>query len=105
MSETKFIPGPWAVDPDDRPGMEHNNFVVLADAPHMRICFMAHNGPKHQDVFDATAQLIAAAPDLYEALKPFAAALDRRESDDWPLMTMADLRRAAAALAKAEGRT
>lgn len=67
MSEHKQ----WAVDEDDRPGMEHNRHIVEADAPHMRICFMAHSDGHSPDEDWANARLIAAAPDLLEACKEF----------------------------------
>lgn len=63
------IPGPYAVDPDDREGMEHNNHIVVADRPHLRIAFMAHGGPSRQDEFDATARLLAASWDMLVALR------------------------------------
>lgn len=59
--------GPWSVEPDHREGMEYNNHVVTGSGD--RICFMAHGGPKKQPEFDANARLIAAAPDLYAALR------------------------------------
>jgi hypothetical protein len=64
------IPGPWAVSPDDREDMEWNNHIVFGDGSHT-ICFMAHAGHADSDLqraFEATAHLIAAAPDLYAAL-------------------------------------
>lgn len=61
MNKVSHTPGPWAVDPDDRPDMEWNNQVVHANGT---ICFMAHDGPKRQAEFDANARLIAQAPAL-----------------------------------------
>lgn len=66
MSETKWTKGPWAVDPDDRPDMEWNNHIVVAAQPHLRICFMTHGDDEDEN--EANANLIAAAPDLAEAL-------------------------------------
>lgn len=68
MSERSWIPGPWAVDPDDRPGMAYNRHIVLANDPNQRICFMAHDGLEGDHAFKATAYLIAAAPELYDAI-------------------------------------
>jgi len=62
-------PAPWCVDPDDRIGMEWNNHVISADGN--TVCFMAHN-PDGNEAHDNAALLIAAAPDLLEALRPFA---------------------------------
>lgn len=69
MAEPKFIAAPWAVDPDYRPGMAYNRHIVLDRDTDMRICFMAHDGEAGDAAFKATAHLIAAAPDLYAALR------------------------------------
>ncbi|WP_336057348.1 hypothetical protein [Nitratireductor sp. CH_MIT9313-5] len=62
---------------------------------------------------EANARLIAAAPDLLEALKTFADHAQDRRADDptWRdgdtvkiVVTIGDLRRASAAVSKAEGR-
>lgn len=60
------------------------------------------------------SRLIAAAPDMYEALRPFAEHPDFHASDDWPVtfkdaeirepgVTAGDFRRARAALRKVRG--
>jgi len=72
VMETKFTPGPWVVDPDDRPDMEWNNHIISATHPHLTICFMSHDGDGINEHGEANARLIAAAPDLLEALRPFA---------------------------------
>lgn len=62
MSDTKFTPGPWTINPT---GPHWNN---------PELCNLEINyGSDHECVCDtvyhmADAQLIAAAPDLYEAL-------------------------------------
>lgn len=61
-------PGPWAVDPDDRPDMEWNIHIVQHDKPHITICFMSHDGDGINATGEANARLIAAAPDLLAAL-------------------------------------
>lgn len=66
------IPGPYAVDPDTRPDMEHNNHIVLAGNPDMRVAFMAHGGRYSQAQWDATAALLAAAPELLRKLTVLA---------------------------------
>lgn len=50
-------PGPWAVDGDDRPGMEWNNHIVQANSSHT-ICFMTHD-PRDNSGQQAAAELIA----------------------------------------------
>lgn len=116
MAEPMFIAGPWRVDDDSRPGMAYNRHVVLDRDPDMRICFMAHDGEAGDAQFKATASLIAAAPDLYEAAQLLEAAEDAHancpECDGtgvpelcercFPLFDDARLKRLAA-LAKAEG--
>jgi hypothetical protein len=67
MAEPKWTKGPYAVDPDDRDGMEWNRFIVEAARPHMRLAFMANSGDDDERG-EATAHLFAAAPSLYEAL-------------------------------------
>lgn len=82
MGETKFTPGPWSVfvdDSGDRPVA-----VPSVQAPDDQDCAVVHwdgfwqqywqsaNGDMRQ--MHANAHLIAAAPDLYEALE----ALERR---------------------------
>lgn len=65
----KHTPGPWAIDPDDRPGMTWNNHIVVADNPDLRICFMANSGKPDNSECEANARLIAAAPTLADALR------------------------------------
>lgn len=62
----EHTPGPWSVEPDDRPNMEWNNHIAAGE--YMRICFMSHY-PSRQDEMEANAHLIAAAPDLLAACK------------------------------------
>ena len=88
MSETKFTPGPWEANTGD-----HAYPTVSAQD---RVIVTIWQCPQQA----ANARLVSAAPDLYEALREIV------EGDDRPSdLTMAALRRAVAALAKAEGRT
>lgn len=66
--KTEHTPGPWAVDPDDRPGMEWNNHIVQQASPHIAICFMTHSGKRDNSEAEANARLIASAPELLAAL-------------------------------------
>lgn len=94
MSQPKWQPGPWKVDPDHRPGMAWNRHIVFGDGDG-RICFMAHSGGGNPERDQANANLIAAAPELYAALDGLLAA---------PRETAAAAEIAArAALAKARG--
>lgn len=83
MSETKHTPGPWEFD-----GPHHN--IIVWSSPNNRICFMTSDGPT-----EANARLIAAAPDLLEALKNIVNSI---EVHDHPAVMMA-----FDAIAKAEG--
>lgn len=53
-------PEPWAIDPDDRPGMEWNNHIVAANSPGMTICFMSHDGTDENIECQANARRIVA---------------------------------------------
>lgn len=65
----KYTPGPWAIDPDDRPGMGWNNHIVRLADPNIAICFMSHSGRKDNSQCEANARLIAKAPELLECLR------------------------------------
>lgn len=123
MVDTKHTPGPWFVQDrfvdGDNSVLAKDGFEV-ADAPSIQ-CRKARNGrlvrrdiPVEEQV--ANIHLIAAAPELLEALRPLAAwaALRPDGAGDndrilhaagtWPI-TWGDATRAAAAIAKAEGRS
>jgi hypothetical protein len=77
MNETKHTPGPWEVDEDDRPGMSYNRQIIAKannPAGYGTVCFMAHGWDGGQD--KANARLIAAAPELLEALRGLLGAID-----------------------------
>jgi len=91
-----FTPGPWVVTstPGGWDGVKEKDFGA-------QICSLNLNNPNN-------AFLIAAAPDLYEALSDLLAALDayvgwRNTAAHEPRETAAE-NKARAALAKAEGR-
>lgn len=105
--ETKFTPGPWVTYIED---------VVYAGNRKIADCDSSNlaDRPLPANAEDkANARLIAAAPDLFAALAPFAMLLQEHNSaglDDRPifginnaLITLGDLRRSATALAKATG--
>jgi hypothetical protein len=94
MSETKWTPGPWR--------HEDGEWGTVVDAPSGNVCALA-SVPRSRRVADA--HLIAAAPDIYEALDALF--------EDWSVgaQTWPQLRnrldplfaRAGSALAKARG--
>lgn len=93
MSTPKHTPGPWTVeDRTERLAI----FPTVGDA---EIASITWEDDEDEDVALADAHLIAAAPDLLEALKAFVAApLDGAERAD-------AFYAARAAIAKAEGRS
>ena len=63
MTERKWTPGPWRVGPVDDTRVEDadGNEVAQIDGD--------YNQPETWPLMEANARLIAAAPDLYEALE------------------------------------
>jgi len=83
MSETKFTPGPWRASKD---GFDVENVVGAG------VCALYAD-----ETCEANARLIAAAPEMYEAV----ATLVRMVTDgDW---TTVELNEARALLARVEG--
>lgn len=107
MSETKWAAGPWAYDPTiNRVYSVPNNMLVatvwlggLTDTP------------SADPEWPANARLIAAAPEMYEALETVAQLLrdhhaDQGAEDGWQNEELRDAWVAARdVLAKAEGRS
>jgi len=92
-------PGPWTVDPDDRPNMEWNNHIYAANG--LAVCFMAHSDGKDVDADEANARLIAAAPDMLAALRAFVLILDKGSPIDLIRLISDAGKQARAAIAKA----
>lgn len=95
MSETRWTPGEWEPVRNAQTGA----YAIMVGAS-PRVAYV-HKNDEHTS---ANAHLIAAAPDLYEALKPLAFCDDRQppygvELEDWQAAVFA----ARAALAKARG--
>jgi hypothetical protein len=106
-ARAKYTPGPWmaAAGPSSVVG-----WPVVASPDGRSICNLSWQ-PKPSNVDEdtyvafytevqANSHLIEAAPDMLEALRPFADARANSGSS----LTVAHFDRAAAALAKAEGR-
>ena len=133
MSESKHTPGPWVVAPErdwqpavfqesDTPASEEDGAVyVETGAESIIVPIRCDHAPMyaHESIAlaKANAALIAAAPDMYEALQAAAAFAElytaggvRAPAPEWAsdygneltAQTIADAARAA--LAKAEGR-
>ena len=85
MSEPKFTPGPWLFS-----SYKSGNSVIVTDGKEFDVATV--NYPNR----DANAHLIAAAPELYEALEELL--IQTRQYGHEPEIAMAE-----AALAKARG--
>ena len=113
MSERKWTPGEWTLCNNGKCTCKHvyshkaDQHVATGrpiacvhgewgDAPDMIY------GEVRQEQIDANARLIAAAPELYEALEAMVAAWHTRYCDDGPDLDEIE-QRARAALAKARG--
>ena len=89
MNETKFTPGPWLFS-----SYKSGNSVIVIDGKEFDVATV--NYPNR----DANAHLIAAAPELYEALDALRAELFLHAEGNYfrPLLDKAEI-----ALAKARG--
>ena len=96
MSETKWTPGPWVYDPDFEPEDEPAIWTAgdIADA----VAYLSTSAPNSDEEIVANAHLIAAAPELYEALLAVVDCWDRGG-----LEVDALIEGARAALARARG--
>ena len=81
----------WRTDPDQPQGEDFRNRGYACIAPHVE--------------GEANARLIAAAPDMLEALKAIAACGGEGEIHDWRAVALQMDEIAAAAIAKFEGRS
>lgn len=111
MGEASFTPGPWSVKVDDQSGIGRTHSVYIctkAGWPEGQLARV--NVQDGLGEREANARLIAAAPDLYEAVAAFLA-YDAGDDDapDAGVRMMLDydhaLTLARAALAKANGET
>lgn len=95
MSDAKFTPGPW-FHGDKHP---HEEIRYVESAPGLQdIATLYLHVYLHDDEQKANAQLIAAAPDLYDFAAEFVEAWEIGMGGDSSL-----LKKARAALAKARG--
>lgn len=103
MSDTKWTPGPWTWDV----ALDHNWDVQVWSSPNRRVCFVAHDGEDGNPTGKANARLIAAAPDLYEALSTFVeeyvSMIASGDCGNWNPEDEGFVKSARAALAKARG--
>lgn len=95
---TNHTPGPWSVT-KAKHGVEMSQYVVAMVAPDRNdraLVVHAEQGDDGQG--DANARLIAAAPELLEALSVLYAVAAEQLGDDWTAVT-----NAAVVIAKARG--
>lgn len=109
MNKPKFTPGPWSVDSGDP-------FLVTSDADGLFVA-VTETDDRNDDECEANTHLIAAAPEMYEALRAMYYALvsepivdgeDGEDGEDcWllkPSAAQSVMQNALHAIAKAEGR-
>ena len=71
LNETKHTPGPWKVVKPNNPGpqQENDRLIATKDKKHVAEIFQYQNHKNQNGPSLANARLIAAAPELLEALK------------------------------------
>lgn len=115
MSAPAFTPGPWDLWLDDRDGAFQ---ITALSENHLRtnLVVVQRGGMRHRvEEAKANARLMAAAPDMHDALEPFARDWLRaggnhlpddaklRDVDEFNDLTVGDMKRALAAYRKARG--
>lgn len=108
MPEHKYTPGPWRIVEGfmGRPEIESDNERDNADATQVFVLARDIGGRVHGELFDdyseveANIKLIAAAPDLLQALEGMLEAYDDGVGQDWEQPYRL---KARAAIAKATG--
>lgn len=98
----KHTPGPWDVlnsKKEEWYGRPLDYWTVTAKDRDLWICASPEWDPEHDEESTANARLIAAAPELLEALQKIVAAAD---GEGWSQLD-ATLANARAAIAKARG--
>lgn len=98
-----FTPGPWVVAEDDASNRPARGTRVVVRATDDTEFVLADCGAANNERGRANARLIAAAPDLYEALRAMVLNGEAHADCSRSLPSL-PLARARAALAKAEGR-
>lgn len=106
---SKYTPGPWKFSTDPQP-----NGCPIVGARGLMVAMLAHsvNHDDQREIAIANARLIAAAPDLLEALRLVtnlyasmrSTLAEKYPQDGWSANTMT-LDQAHAAIAKAQGAT
>lgn len=100
MSEMKHTPGPWRFYTEPQP----NGCPIVGNGSGLMLAMLAHsvNYPDQRDEANANARLIAAAPDLLEALQAVVSQLEGHDLHNGDVFA---INNAYAAIAKATGQT
>lgn len=98
MTAPKFTPGPWLLDVGFDGSGDFNQYWQVHDGSDAVVCSTSFCMAGNKE---GNAHLIAAAPDLYEALKSCLNFMENTESELGFSLESAD--QARAALAKARG--
>lgn len=96
-NESKHTKGPWTVD-----ARAMNSCGVTGQTAFVANCSPRAGGPMKVDECQANARLIAAAPEMLEALRQITEAFERYLSGSESRLY--EVTQARAAIAKAEGR-
>lgn len=96
MSEATFTPGPWDIDKN----VTETNYLICCDISARNRGYVASLSTTNEDALN-NAQLIAAAPDLLEALNLI---VSYPYCDASPLEDPLVMKLARAAINKAEGK-
>lgn len=100
MSAPQFTPGPWQTGHM----MDGDNVWIGPDCNAIPVAYVDRDWQRARDEWGANARLIAAAPDLYAALKDMLIASQPQHTFRHVFMGEAQ-EKARAALAKARGET
>lgn len=101
MNDTKYTPGPWRL----LPGFQYlgrMSVTLQTGNGKLNLARIFLNGPTTREEGTENAHLIAAAPELYEALKELLSDIGYSEANLVPV-SKALKQQARAALAKADG--
>lgn len=97
MSTSKHTPGPWLVDAIGNVWADRDTKICdMREQPKQAECYRKKSDAEHE----ANARLIAAAPELLEALETLST--EEWRDDDDPVLRAARVK-ARAAIAKAKG--
>ena len=77
MTNAKHTPGPWS-----RNIKPAHKYVTVWSGRNTHVAYVATGAPLSNDEIEANIRLIAAAPELLEALKALRAAVVEYEDDD-----------------------